>query len=112
MPKNNFQLNEANLYIKKIIVNEGSKLKRWTVRARGQSSEIQKKTSHIIIILDEITETKQPISERGGENPSVPPSRKTDKRKADSQKPAGSVSSPQSGNSRPKVSGERAQGER
>ena len=52
--KNNFQLEESNLYISKILVNEGPKLKRWMPRARGQAYEIQKKTSHIILTLDEI----------------------------------------------------------
>jgi large subunit ribosomal protein L22 len=52
--KNNFQLQEHNLYISKITVDEGPKLKRWRARARGQAYEIQKKTSHVTLILDEI----------------------------------------------------------
>ncbi len=56
--KNNFQLAEDNLYISKILVNEGSKLKRIRPQARGQASEIQKKTSHITLFLEEIE--KQP----------------------------------------------------
>jgi large subunit ribosomal protein L22 len=52
--KNNFALEEKNLYISKITVDEGPKYKRWMPRARGQASEIQKKTSHVILILDEI----------------------------------------------------------
>ena len=59
--KNNFQLDENNLYVSKIIVNEGPKLKRWRARSRGQSYEIQKKTSHIVIILDEKMETEKKI---------------------------------------------------
>lgn len=50
----NFQLEEANLYIAKITVDEGPKYKRWMPRARGQAYEIQKKTSHVTIVLDEI----------------------------------------------------------
>ena len=50
----NFQLEKSNLYIAKITVDEGPKLKRWMPRARGSASEIQKKTSHITIILEEI----------------------------------------------------------
>jgi len=57
--KNNFHLEETNLYIKKISVDEGSKYKRWMPRARGQASQIQKKTSHITIVLDEIKEGKK-----------------------------------------------------
>lgn len=57
--KNNFQLDESNLYISKIIVNEGPKLKRFRARARGMAYEIQKKTSHITLILDEIKEKQE-----------------------------------------------------
>ena len=54
--KQNFQLlDESNLYVSKIIVEEGPKLKRWRARARGTVAPIQKKTSHITIILDEIS---------------------------------------------------------
>lgn len=57
--KNNFQLEESNLYIDKITVDEGPKYKRWRARARGRAAEIQKKTSHITIILDEFKKTKR-----------------------------------------------------
>lgn len=50
----NFQLNESNLYISKIFIDEGPKYKRWRARARGVAAEIQKKTSHVTIVLDEI----------------------------------------------------------
>lgn len=52
--KNNFQLEESNLYISKVIVDEGPKYKRYFPRARGRADEIQKKTSHITIVLDEV----------------------------------------------------------
>ncbi len=51
--KNNFQLEESNLYISKILVDEGRKYKRWRPRARGRADEIQKKTSHITLFLEE-----------------------------------------------------------
>ena len=51
---NNFQLDSANIFISKISVDEGPKYKRWMPRARGQASEIQKKTSHVTIVLEEI----------------------------------------------------------
>lgn len=57
--KNNFHLDEKNLYISKITVNEGPKLKRVFPRARGQADVIQKKTSHITLILEEIKKTKK-----------------------------------------------------
>lgn len=57
--KNNFQLEADNLKIAKLLVNEGPKLKRWRPRARGQAYEIQKKTSHITLVLEEIKPSKR-----------------------------------------------------
>lgn len=51
--KNNFQLDEKDLYLVKVLVDEGPKLKRWRPRARGQAYPIQKKTCHLTIILDQ-----------------------------------------------------------
>ena len=51
--KNNFQLDEKNLYISKLTVDEGPKLKRWRPRAMGRAYAIQKKTSHITVVLKE-----------------------------------------------------------
>ena len=50
---NNFQMQGSNMYISKVLVNEGPKLKRWRARARGRAFAIQKKTSHITIVLQE-----------------------------------------------------------
>ncbi len=60
--KTNFQLEEKNLYISKILVDEGSKYKRWMPRARGQASPIQKKTSHITLVLDELAKATPHLS--------------------------------------------------
>lgn len=49
--KNNLKLEEKDLYILKITVDEGPKLKRWRPRARGRATEIQKKSSHITLVL-------------------------------------------------------------
>ena len=59
--RNNFGLEEGNLYISKITVDEGPKLKRWMPRARGRVTEIQKKTSHITLILDEIAKKPKKV---------------------------------------------------
>ena len=59
--KNNFQLEESNLYISRITVDEGPKYKRWRARARGRASEIQKKTSHVNLFLDEIVKKPKKI---------------------------------------------------
>ncbi|MFH1582593.1 MAG: 50S ribosomal protein L22 [bacterium] len=57
--KNNFQLDPTNLFIARITVDEGPKFKRWRARSRGQAFEIQKKTSHITIILEEVVVGKK-----------------------------------------------------
>lgn len=72
--RNNFQLDEKDLYLAKVLVDEGRKLKRWRPRARGQAFPIQKKTSHLLIVLEpkkgaslkrlEKIETKKEVRER------------------------------------------------
>jgi large subunit ribosomal protein L22 len=62
--KNNLQIDQSNLYISKIIVDAGPILKRSRPRARGSAYEIQKKTSHIIITLDEIKETGKVVANK------------------------------------------------
>jgi len=57
--RNNLQLDPNNLYISKITVDEGPKYKRWMPRARGQATEIQKKTSNVTLILEETLETEK-----------------------------------------------------
>lgn len=50
--KNNFEMKEEDLFIKEIKVDEGPKMKRWRARSKGRAMPIQKKTSHITIVLD------------------------------------------------------------
>ena len=59
--KNIFPLDESNLYIAKILVDEGPKYKRWRARARGRAEEIQKKTSHVTVVLDEIVKKPKKV---------------------------------------------------
>lgn len=49
--ENNFALDKKDLYIKKIIANDGPVLKRWRPRAYGRSAAIRKRSSHIELIL-------------------------------------------------------------
>lgn len=49
--KHNFKIDADDLFIKKIIVNEGRKLKRARPKGFGSTSPIQKKTSHVSIVL-------------------------------------------------------------
>jgi len=51
--KHDFQLNESNLFISKITVDEGPKLKRWHPMSRGRAYPILKRTSHIVLVLEE-----------------------------------------------------------
>ncbi len=51
--ENNFNMVPSNLYIKEFYVDEGVKLKRYQPKAMGAVGEIQKKTSHIRLILGE-----------------------------------------------------------
>ncbi|MEE8131786.1 MAG: 50S ribosomal protein L22 [Candidatus Paceibacterota bacterium] len=58
--KNNQQMEVNRLFIKEIKVDQGPMLKRWMPRARGQANMIQKKGSHITIILAESDKLKAP----------------------------------------------------
>lgn len=51
--ENNFKLKKDNLYIKELCVDEGPTLKRWMPRAMGRAAPINKRTSHISIVLGE-----------------------------------------------------------
>jgi large subunit ribosomal protein L22 len=41
------------LFVKVAVVDEGPRWKRWVPRAMGRATPIQKRTSHITIVLDE-----------------------------------------------------------
>ena len=51
--KHNFNLQEEKLFISKILVNEGPRLKRIFPRARGRADIRQKKMSHVTLVLKE-----------------------------------------------------------
>lgn len=51
--KNNQKLNPDRLWVKDIRVDIGPRQKRWRTRARGSSSLIEKKSSHITLLLAE-----------------------------------------------------------
>lgn len=68
-----FHLEESNLIISQIFVDEGTRLKRWHPMSRGRAYPIEKRVSHITIILKEIKPTaeqdKNPPA--GGKEPAV-----------------------------------------
>lgn len=57
--QHNFGLDKKYLYIKNIIVNEGIKLKRYKPKGFGLTMPIQRKTSHIKIVLEELGEREK-----------------------------------------------------
>jgi large subunit ribosomal protein L22 len=65
------RIDEKNLYISKILVDEGPRDKRNFPRSRGRADIIQKKTSHITIVLDEIKKEggKKRIRKKKGQIP-------------------------------------------
>ena len=54
-----FKLNEVDLYVSKITVDEGPKLKRWHAMSRGRAYPIIKRTSNINLILSEVNQTEK-----------------------------------------------------
>jgi large subunit ribosomal protein L22 len=69
--KHNFNLDEENLFVSKILVNEGPRLKRIFPRARGRADIKQKKMSHVTLILSELPKSK-PLRKGVGETHGVP----------------------------------------
>lgn len=53
--ENNFDLDGENLIISDIFANEGPTLKRFRPRAKGSASPINKRTSHITVVVSEAT---------------------------------------------------------
>ncbi len=50
---NNHQMDESKLYIAEIYANQGPTMKRIMPRARGRANRINKRTSHIVVVLKE-----------------------------------------------------------
>ncbi|XBG73314.1 50S ribosomal protein L22 [Enterococcus cecorum] len=51
--ENNFDLDVENLYVSEAFVNEGPTMKRFRPRAKGSASPINKRTSHITVVVSE-----------------------------------------------------------
>lgn len=56
---NDLKLKETNLYISKITVDEGPKLKRSHPMSRGRAYPILKRTSHIALTVSELNPTDE-----------------------------------------------------
>lgn len=51
--EHNYEMNVENLIVKEIFVDEGPTLKRFRPRAQGRASAINKRTSHITVVVGE-----------------------------------------------------------
>ncbi|MDL4841389.1 50S ribosomal protein L22 [Aquibacillus rhizosphaerae] len=51
--EHNYEMNTDNLYVSEAFVNEGVTLKRFRPRAMGRASQINKRTSHITVVVSE-----------------------------------------------------------
>jgi large subunit ribosomal protein L22 len=52
--KNDLHLDDSKLFVSKITVDEGIKLKRWHPMSRGRAYPIIKRSSHITIVLSDL----------------------------------------------------------
>lgn len=51
--EHNYQMEQANLYVKEVYVGEGKTMKRMQPHAQGRAFQILKRTSHIYITVAE-----------------------------------------------------------
>ena len=101
--KENKQLDESALYISKITVDEGPKLKRWLPRARGVASPLQKKVSHINIELEAIKGAKKMKVEKKAPVVKEPETKAPEKTPAKEETPVVAEKAPERPKFRPEV---------
>lgn len=51
--EHNYEMDANNLVVSEVYVNEGPTLKRFRPRAQGRASQINKRTSHITLVVTE-----------------------------------------------------------
>jgi large subunit ribosomal protein L22 len=56
--KNTYKLDPKDFYIDRLMVNDGRMQERVFPRSRGRADKIQKRTSHVTMILEEIKSKK------------------------------------------------------
>jgi large subunit ribosomal protein L22 len=64
--QSNTYLDEQDLYVSKAFVDEGTTLKRFQPRAQGRAFRINKRTSHITIVLATPDEVQDAKATKGG----------------------------------------------
>jgi large subunit ribosomal protein L22 len=56
--KHNSQIEQASLFVKDLRVDQGVTLKRMMPRARGSAARINKRSSHLLVVLDDVSNMK------------------------------------------------------
>jgi len=59
--KNTYKLDPKNFYIAKLTVNDGPMQERVFPRSRGRADKIQKRTSHITMVLEEVKPAEKTV---------------------------------------------------
>jgi large subunit ribosomal protein L22 len=93
-------MNVDQLYIQSIRVDQGAMLKRFMPRARGSASAIQKKMSHIILVLGENPNAKPTrftieVKKKAKKNPETGTPRRRKKTVDEEERAEGESASPQ-----------------
>lgn len=58
MPEHNYDMDTSNLVISEAYVNQGPTMKRFRPRAMGRASRINKRTSHITVVVSDERENQ------------------------------------------------------
>lgn len=75
--ENNFGLDRKNLFVESMVVDEGTRLKRWLPRAFGRATPIWKRNSHVKIVLEE---TVPGLKKKAAKKATTDTTRKTSKK--------------------------------
>ena len=76
--RNNKKMDATKLFIKTLLVNQGTMLKRFMPRAQGRATPIHKKMSNVLLTLEEATSS---LSQRFVITPPIKKAKKTAKLK-------------------------------
>ena len=60
--EHNHALDAEDLFIVEAFADEGPTLKRYRPRARGRATRIDKRTSHITIVVDDMSELDEEVN--------------------------------------------------
>lgn len=68
--EHNYSLDPNNLYVSEVYVNEGPTMKRFRPRAQGRASRINKRTSHITVVVSENNAAEAADTQQNDQNES------------------------------------------